>query len=124
MRIGAPDDNRKPAPLPSHVRTFLVAGTVETQNASNKALKIIGDYLVSVKSALGEHPDPRLQLKVPEQHKAVFFGLNHFEIQFHTEVAQRIVEWFYPERYLPQALSLEAVTAELAPEQLKDIVET
>ena len=124
MRIGAPDDNRKPAPLPSHVRTFLVAGTVESQNASNKALKIIGDYLVSVKSALGEHADPRLQLKVPEQHKAVFFGLNHFEIQFHTEVAQRIVEWFYPERYLPQASSPETITAELEPEQLKDIVET
>jgi hypothetical protein len=26
------DDNRKPAPLPSHINTFFVAGTVEHEN--------------------------------------------------------------------------------------------
>ena len=65
-RIGLMDDNRKPAPLPSHISTFFVAGTVEHENQkkSLKALSIIGDYLVSVKSALGEHPNPRFQLKL------------------------------------------------------------
>ena len=95
-RIGHVDDNRKPAPLPSHINTFLVAGTLEFENRKNKTLKIIGDYLVSVKSALGEHPNPRYQLKLPESHKAVFYGLNHFDIQYHPSVSEQIAKWFYP----------------------------
>ena len=95
-RIGLVDDNRKPAPLPSHINTFLIAGTVEFENRKNKTLRFIGDYLVSVKSALGEHPNPRYQLKLPESHKAVFYGLNHFEIQYHSSIAEQITKWFYP----------------------------
>ena len=97
-RIGEMDDNRKPAPLPTHINTFFIAGTVEHENAKqNKALRIIGDYLVSIKSALGEHPNPRFQLKLPDTHKAIFYGLNHFEIQYHSSVAEQITHWLYPE---------------------------
>lgn len=96
IRIGQMDDHRKPAPLPSHINTFLVAGTIELENKDHRPLKIIGDYLVSVNSALGEHPNPRFQLKLPESHKAVFYGLNHFEIQYHASVAEQIIKWFYP----------------------------
>ncbi len=96
IRIGLIDDNRKPAPLPSHINTFLVAGTLEFENKKNLPLKIIGDYLVSIKSALGEHPNPRFQLKLPESNKAVFYGLNHFEIQYHPSVAEQVARWFYP----------------------------
>ncbi len=95
-RIGGMDDNRKQAPLPSHINAFMVAGTIEFENKKNKTLKVIGDYLVSVKSALGEHPNPRFQLKVPESHKAIFYGLNHMEIQYHLSVAEQITKWFYP----------------------------
>ena len=118
-RIGQVDDNRKPAPLPSHINTFLVAGTLEFENRKNRTLKVIGDYLVSVKSALGEHPNPRYQLKLPESHKAVFYGLNHFEIQFHAEVAEQVAKWFYPHhdeiaeeqirKYLIQLESLQGI---------------
>lgn len=97
VRIGEIDDNRKPAPFPSHINAFLVAGTIEYENKRNRTRQVIGDYLVSVKSALGEHPNPRFQLKLPESHKAVFYGLNHMEIQYHSSVAEQIVKWFYPE---------------------------
>ena len=95
-RIGFIDDNRKPAPLPSHINTYLVAGTIENERKRNRTRRVIGDYLVSVKSALGEHPNPRFQLKVSDSHKAIFYGLNHFEIQFHPSVAEQIARWFYP----------------------------
>jgi hypothetical protein len=52
--------------------------------------------LVSVESALGEHPNPRFDLKVPDAHKAVFYGLNHFEIQYHPSVAEQVAHWLYP----------------------------
>ena len=118
-RIGAMDDNRKPAPLPAHINAFMVAGTIEFENRKNKTLKVIGDYLVSVKSALGEHPNPRFHLKIPESHKAVFYGLNHMEIQYHSSVAEQIVKWFYPRhdelaeeqirKYLVKLESLEGI---------------
>lgn len=96
VRIGFMDDNRKAAPLPSHIKAYLVAGTIEFEHRQNRTRNVIGDYLVSVKSALGEHQNPRYQLKVPESHKAIFYGLNHMEIQYHPLVAQQIVHWFYP----------------------------
>jgi pimeloyl-ACP methyl ester carboxylesterase len=95
-RIGGMDDNRKPAPLPSHINSFFVAGSVVYENRKKRHLDIVGDYLVSVKSALGEHPDPRFQLKLPESHKAIFYGVNHFEIHYHAHVAEQVVKWFYP----------------------------
>lgn len=96
VRIGFMDDNRKPAPIPSHIKAYLVAGTIEFENRHNRTLNVIGDYLVSVKSALGEHPNPRFQLKIPDSHKAIFYGLNHFDIQYHRTVAEQIARWFYP----------------------------
>lgn len=94
-RIGQMDDCRKPAPLPSRINTYLIAGTLERESSSSKTLEAIGDYLVSVKSALGDHPHPQFRLKVPEDHKAVFYGLNHMEIQYHPKVREQIIAWVY-----------------------------
>jgi len=33
---------------------------------------------------------------VPESHKAIFYGLNHFELHYHAIVAEQIAKWFYP----------------------------
>ncbi len=126
-RIGLLDDKRKPAPLPSYINTFLIAGTVESQNIQNKALNILGDYLVSVKSALGVHPNPRFQLKVPESHKAIFYGLNHFEIQYHSVVAEQITRWFYPENEEVDEQPMHEYLVQLEQrnrENLRGIVET
>ena len=121
-RIGGMDDNRKPAPLPSHINAFFVAGTIEFENRKNKTLKVIGDYLVSVKSALGEHPNPRFQLKLPESHKAVFYGLNHMETQYHSSVAEQIAKWFYPHH---DELAEEQIRKYLVKlESMEGIVET
>ena len=66
------------------------------ENRKNRHFDLLGDYLVSVKSALGEHPNPRFQLKLPESNKAIFYGIHHFEIHYHSNVAEQIVRWFYP----------------------------
>lgn len=122
VRIGFMDDNRKPAPLPSHINTFLIAGTIEFENRKNRTLKIIGDYLVSVKSALGEHPNARFRLKLPESHKAVFYGLNHFEIQYHSSVAEQIASWFYP--YHDEKVEDQVREYMIHLESMRGIVET
>ena len=95
-RIGQMDDCRKPAPLPSRIKTYLIAGTLESESSSSKTLEALGDYLVSVKSALGEHPHPQFNLNVPDERKAVFYGLNHMEIQHHPRVREQIIAWLCP----------------------------
>lgn len=107
-RLGTLDDLRKPAPLPSRIKTYLVAGTLESKRSSSKALEAIGDYLVSVKSALGEHPHPQYRLKVPDERKAIFYGLNHFEIQYHPRVRNQVIAWLFPE--CAQSMAAESNT--------------
>lgn len=95
-RIGQMDDCRKPAPVPSSINTYLIAGTLEHESSSSKTLEALGDYLLTVKSAMGEHPHPQYRLNVPDDHKAVFYGLNHIQIQHHPRVREQIIAWLYP----------------------------
>lgn len=118
-RIGTMDDVRKPAPVPSRINTFLIAGSIELKPKQSKALEIIGDYLVSVSSALGEHPNAQYQLKVPESHKAIFYGLNHMEIQYHSSIADQVTRWFYPDNLEQPEHKIEKI-AQTEHEHFKD----
>lgn len=122
-RIGSLDDNRKPAPIPSHLNAFFIAGTMEFKTIKNKTLSIIGDYLVSVQSALGEHQNPRLNLNIPDSHKAVFYGLNHFNIQYHPSVAEQITRWLYPDPELPEQNFLHRHVVDLGIYELDTLLE-
>lgn len=95
-RIGLVDDLRKPAPLPSHIQAYFIAGSIERERKNPSSRHLFGDYLVSIQSALGEHANPRLQLNVADSHKAIFYGLNHFRIHHNSSVAEQIALWFYP----------------------------
>lgn len=95
-RTGVMHDVRHPAPLPKRIKSFLIAGTIESHPSASKTLNVIGDYLVTVASALGEHPNSKFRLNVPDSHKAVFYGLNHMQIQYHPSVAEQVARWLYP----------------------------
>ncbi|KAA8732104.1 hypothetical protein F4V57_10810 [Acinetobacter qingfengensis] len=97
IRTGGKEDSRKPAPIPSKVNCFLIAGSIAMYPGQSKALSLIGDYLVSIPSALGEHPNPKLNLNIPEANKAIFYGLNHMELQCNSAVAEQIARWLYPD---------------------------
>lgn len=90
-RMGMSDDIRKPAPLPSSINAYLVAASMEAKPKKN-GRDILGDGLVSVASALGEHTGEH-DLQVPESHKAVFYGVNHMDIQYHERVRNQVMEW-------------------------------
>lgn len=90
-RMGMSDDIRKSAPLPANVNAYLVAATLDPVPKKH-ARDIVGDGLVSVASALGEHKGEH-DLQVPESHKAVFYGVNHIDIQYNDRVRQQIIEW-------------------------------
>ena len=85
-------DDRHPTPLPQGVRVYLAAAT---QSASPGGLrdKMIGDGLVPLASALGEHRNPALALHVPACDRLVVTQANHWDLLNRPEVAAKLGEW-------------------------------
>ena len=91
-------DDRVPTPLPTGVPVFLVAATTSANPATTpsaqagslraKALgHTVGDGLVPLPSALGRHRNPALVLTVPERHRHVVTGANHWDLLSRPEVS-------------------------------------
>ncbi len=87
-RDHAPHDARTPVPLPAGVQCFTVAAS-----RSAHVARLAGDGLVPVKSALGQHDDPSLDLGIPAHRRFTPHGLNHFELRTSREVYQRLYSW-------------------------------
>ena len=85
-------DERVPTPLPQGVPAYLVAA-VQAQRRDDPRNAWIGDGLVPLASALGEHANPALALRVPDRHKQVFTGANHWDLLNRPEVYQQLLAW-------------------------------
>ena len=82
-------DSRLPLPLPDNVKCFAVA-----TSATNSINYLLGDGLVGIKSALGEHPDPAFDLHIPENRKWVGTAINHKQLLSSTKVYAVLKTWF------------------------------
>lgn len=91
-RSVVPADFRHPARLPLHVRTYLIAATLVEARYDSKATTLLGDGLVTIESALGEHTGEHA-LSVPEGHKAVFYGVSHINLMYSRRVNKQVVAW-------------------------------
>ena len=85
-------DDRRPTPLPSGVAVHLLAATTAD---SPRGLRhaFVGDGLVTLASAWGEHRDPALALAVPASHKALITGANHWDLLSRAEAADLLRRW-------------------------------
>lgn len=85
-------DHRTPVPLPQGVQCYAIAGaTGKDTNKINDNL--IGDGLVTLKSALGHHNNPQFQLMFPESHQWVGRKINHLDLLNHPEVYKTLNNW-------------------------------
>ena len=85
-------DHRTPVPLPEEVQCYAIAAT--TAKASTKlGDDLIGDGLVTVKSALGQHKEDSLDLDFPESHQWLGRGMNHMDLLSHPEVYATLKSW-------------------------------
>ena len=85
-------DDRQPTPLPAGVASYLLAATTaDVPGRLHHAL--IGDGLVPLASALGEHSDPRLALQVPADRRHVVCGCGHLDLLCHDEVQPQLQRW-------------------------------
>jgi hypothetical protein len=93
-RANAPQrrDDRHPTPLPPGVRVGVVAATLARDPTSRRA-RLLGDGLVPLASALGQHADPALALALPPSQQLVVPGASHWDLLDHAEVAEQLVRW-------------------------------
>jgi hypothetical protein len=86
-------DARHHLPLPPGVACYTVAATLARQR-SPLAERLVGDGLVPLRSALGQHEQAERTLEFPESHQYVAYGLGHMALLEDAQVAQQLVRWF------------------------------
>ncbi len=85
-------DDRRATPLPEGVATYLLAATTaDKPGLLHRAL--IGDGLVPLASALGEHRQPALALQVPRGHRHVVASCGHLDLLCHEAVRSQLLRW-------------------------------
>ncbi len=88
-------DTRQAVPLPEGVRCFAMAA-VTGNGASGLRDRLLGDGLVPLQSALGEHEDPSHTLFIPRGRQWVGRAMNHFDLLGRQEVYGQIRLWLGP----------------------------
>jgi hypothetical protein len=78
--------------LPERTRCFAIAGSLEPVVGSLKA-KLLGDGLVPVASALGQHPEPDRRLAFAPERQAVILAKSHVDLLSNAEVYGQLRQW-------------------------------
>lgn len=80
------------APLPGDVQVGLVAATSAPEPQGLRHA-LMGDGLVTVASAWGEHADPARALKLRASRKRLVTQANHWDLLSHPQVADALRHW-------------------------------
>jgi pimeloyl-ACP methyl ester carboxylesterase len=82
--------------LPEGVSCYAIAASLAAGNAGPKG-RLIGDGLVTIASATGDHRDPARDLRIPADRRWVGVGMGHFDLLSRPEVYEQIARWLRPE---------------------------
>lgn len=85
-------DGCRSLPLPEGVQCYTIAAAIG-HAATPRRDQLIGDGLVPVASALGQHRDPRRSLGFPRSHQWTVRGTSHFGLLRPGPVYERIRDW-------------------------------
>ncbi|MDD4942198.1 alpha/beta hydrolase [Rhodoferax sp.] len=94
-RILRQPDPRTPLPLPHNVACFTLAACAATQRGVLTE-RMLGDGLVPLHSALGQHPEPSRQLHFAPSHQAVLYRTNHMQLLSSPQVTKQLLRWLAP----------------------------
>jgi hypothetical protein len=86
-------DTRAPVPLPTNVACFTVAATTAAKR-SLLADRLLGDGLVPLHSALGQHEDPLRCLPFAPGHQYMAYRTGHLQLLNSPAVTQQLLTWF------------------------------
>jgi hypothetical protein len=85
-------DRRVPLSLPAGVACFTVAATTAAKR-SPVADRLLGDGLVPLHSALGQHDDPHRCLNFAPDHQYIAYRTSHLALLGSPAVAQQLMIW-------------------------------
>ena len=89
------DDRAALAPLPTGVRCLALAGTLGEADGAMRQ-RVLGDGLVPLPSALGQHADPARALHFEPGHTWVGAGIGHLALITHPAVHAQLLAWLAP----------------------------
>ena len=89
-------DRRHLVPLPEGVACFAVAATLASQRSA-LAERLLGDGLVPLPSALGQHDDPLRTLVFAKASQWIAYRTNHMALLSSPEVSRQMVAWLTPQ---------------------------
>lgn len=85
-------DSRRPLPLPSSLRCFAIAATLGRRTGDLRD-RLLGDGLVPLDSALGQHADPRRCLAFTAERQRILHGLHHLDLLSDAQVQAQLLNW-------------------------------
>ena len=88
-------DPREPLPLPCGVNCYAIAATTAAKR-SLLANRLIGDGLVPLRSALGQHSEARHQLAFLPAHTLIVYRTSHMALLGSPQVGQQLLRWLSP----------------------------
>lgn len=85
-------DQRQHIPLPENIEFYAVAAVIgkETNPTSTQ---ILGDTLVSVKSALGKHKNPEKNLNFKKKNIWIAYDSNHLDLLSNPKILDKLKVW-------------------------------
>lgn len=86
---------RHVVPLPDNVQCYALGASLAA-SASAPAGQVMGDGLVPLRSALGEHANAARDLPIPESHKWIGYGMDHLDLLERREVYEQILRFLSP----------------------------
>jgi pimeloyl-ACP methyl ester carboxylesterase len=94
-RFDHTSDTRRIVPLPDGVACSTIAATTASRRGF-LANRLIGDGLVPVSSALGEHDEHGRDLGFAASSRSIQYGMNHLGLLSSPEVTRQILQWLTP----------------------------
>lgn len=88
-------DARQIVPLPEGVACYCVAATTASER-SELVDHLVGDGLVPLHSALGEHDDTRRSLAFMPSSQLIIYRTNHMDLLHRSKVTRQMVQWLTP----------------------------
>ncbi|MGL4573606.1 MAG: esterase/lipase family protein [Burkholderiaceae bacterium] len=85
-------DTRTPVPLPKNVACYAVAATLAGKRGK-LADRLLGDGLVPLQSALGQHDDAQRNLSFALEVQWIAYRTGHLQLLSSPEVARQMVDW-------------------------------
>jgi len=85
-------DSRTPVPLPEGVTCYTVAATLVAKRG-HLADRLVGDGLVPLRSALGQHDEPQRCLHFAPEHQYIAYRTGHLQLLSNPAITQQLLTW-------------------------------